>query len=78
MAKPSCYNRPEFKKSLLVQDGWEWDFLNDSIRHSSMKRIPHTMSMDCRQWGPMGEAKLKHWDCDGCRWKPQPAASEGP
>ena len=70
MGKPSCYNRPPFKGSLLAQDGWKTDLLDSSLRHAQMKLIQHTMSKDCRQWGELGEAKLHQWDCDGCRWKP--------
>lgn len=36
-----CYNRSEFKKYLLVQDGWI-----DEVKRC-MKSIPFTMSQKC-------------------------------
>lgn len=73
MAHPSCYNRPPFKDLVTVQSGWlsakaAGSFLS---RAPLMIQIPHTMSKDCKQWGPEGEAKRRNWDCTGCRWKPK-------
>ena len=70
MIRPSCYNRPDYRKMLYVPDGWD----DDGRR--KLKLIPDRMSKDCRQWGPMGEAKLKHWNCDGCRHKPVEESKE--
>lgn len=63
MARPSCYNRPDFLNSLMVPNGY-----HSGLRLSTV--IRHTMSTDCRQWGPAGEAKKRNWNCDGCRHKP--------
>ena len=79
MAKPSCYNRPAYKDSIFVQDGWKKAKAGKAIiRLPLMKLIPDPMSKNCQQWGPMGEAKLKNWDCQGCRWKPEPELQLAP
>lgn len=72
MNRPSCYNRADYKKDLYVQLGWGRD------GRRIMGWIPHTMSTDCKQWGPLGEAKLKGWNCDGCRHKPKEIQDERP
>ena len=67
--KPNCYNRPPFKDTVLVQDGWMW---REMTRLPRMVEIPDPMSKTCQQHGPMGEATLhpEKWDCAGCCWKP--------
>ena len=64
MIRPSCYNRPEYERYLSVPNGYSYD------GRKLFTLIPNRMSKDCRQWGPQGEAKLKNWNCDGCRHKP--------
>ena len=63
MDKPACYNRPPFAASRLVQDGWNLVGGRNTIE------IPDNMSKGCQQWGELGEARLKGWDCAGCKWK---------
>lgn len=75
--KPSCYNRPPFKTSVKIQDGWLNTYMIDASLQTEQVRIAHTkyipdhMSKGCQQHGPMGEATLhpEDWDCAGCRWE---------
>jgi len=77
--KPACYNRPPFKDSVTVQDGWCYEKVRDElgrilrIRMDVMVAIPDPMSKTCQQHGPLGEATLHHgdWDCVGCEWMPK-------
>ena len=70
IGKPSCYNRPPFASSRLVQDGWKLgELFGITTRTPERLMIPDNMSKTCQQWGPLGEARLKGWDCAGCRWK---------
>lgn len=78
MTTPSCYNRPPFKDTVCVQDGWhaytEWVGWNEiKTRLPRMVEIPDPMSKTCQQHGQMGEATLhpEKWDCAGCCWKPE-------
>lgn len=75
--KPRCFNRPPFKDTIIVQDGWldhkhiQHPFLPPvASRVPLMREIPDPMSKECQQHGPLGEATLHGWDCEGCRWKP--------
>lgn len=68
--KPNCYNRPPYKDTVYVQDGWIAPNPTSMTRIASMKLIPDPMSKDCKQHGPNGAATLYGWNCDGCRWKP--------
>lgn len=70
--KPACFNRPPFKDTAIVQDGWYWQILPfvGKTRIPHMTEIPDPMSKGCQQHSPLGEATLHGWDCDGCRWKP--------
>lgn len=84
MAKPSCYNRPDFKDTVTFQDGWEEKTIHLSgssegvrLRLPRMVTLPFTMSKDCKQWGPFGEAKLKQWDCLGCKWRKEDERIQG-
>lgn len=63
--KPRCFNKPPGKGYLEVQDGWTED------GRRVMITIPNTMSKDCKQWEPNGEAFRHKWDCEGCCWKPK-------
>lgn len=72
MTHPNCYNRPPFKDTVQVQDGWAsyapaFGFVTQLRK---MKTIPDPMSKGCQQHGPLGQATLHGWDCEGCRWKP--------
>ena len=75
--KPHCYNRPPFRDSVIVQDGWIFEtILNEHgepvrTRLPRMVEINDDMSKNCQQHGPMGEATLHGWDCTGCRHKPE-------
>ena len=69
-SKPLCYNRPPAADTRRVQDGWTLvEFEGALTQIPVMLTIPDNMSKGCQQWGPLGEARLKGWDCDGCRWK---------
>jgi hypothetical protein len=80
MNKPSCYNRPDFKDTVIVQDGWVSTkpvmdvsgSLWQRSRVPAIVEIPDPMSKGCQQHGPMGEATLhpEQWACDGCIHKP--------
>jgi hypothetical protein len=61
---PKCYNRPPYQDHVYVQNGWTED------GRRIMAYIPDDMSKGCPQHGPLGEATLKKWNCEGCRWKP--------
>ena len=65
MDKPKCYNRPAYLSFLAVQDGWTDD---------GRKRVvlmPNRMSTNCAsRLPPFGEALLKNWNCEGCKWLP--------
>lgn len=61
--KPRCFNRAPFKDYVQVQNGWTED------GRRLMAYIPDNMSKTCPQWGTLGEARLKNWDCTGCKWK---------
>lgn len=63
--KPRCFNKPPGKGYLEVQDGWTED------GRRVMITIPNTMSKECKQWEPDGEAFRHKWDCEGCCWKPK-------
>lgn len=67
MPKPRCHNRPPFKDTIQVQDGWGFDGFR------FMVELPDPMSKGCQQHGVMGEATLhpEQWACDGCSWKPK-------
>ncbi len=70
IGKPSCYDRPPFDETRRVQDGWLNAEVNGVLtRIPRMVMIYDEMSKGCQQWGPLGEARLKSWDCDGCKWK---------
>lgn len=70
MDKPACYNRPPAADTRLVQDGWELIERNGRITQMPiMRMIEDNMSKTCQQWGELGEARLRGWDCAGCRWK---------
>lgn len=71
--KPNCYNRPPYKETRIVQDGWTSPIGNmTAIVSPKMVEIADPMSKGCQQHGPLGEATLhpERWDCAGCRWKP--------
>ena len=73
--KPSCYNRPPFKDTATVRDGWRPFWVKDShtLYSPLVIDVPDPMSKTCQQHGPMGEATLhpEKWDCEGCCWKPE-------
>jgi hypothetical protein len=61
--KPSCYNRPPFKEYVKVQDGW----LEDG--RANFVYIADPMTKRCvLNDPPFGEALLRQWDCEGCKW----------
>lgn len=60
-SKPKCYNRPDYKRGRMVQDGWT------AGGTRKMVYMPHRMSVECQQWGDLGEARLQGWDCLGCK-----------
>lgn len=75
--KPSCYNRPPFRDTREVQDGYERPIGNMSaVIVPRMVTIDDPMSKGCQQWGPLGEATLhpERWDCVGCVHKPKDSA----
>lgn len=71
MTHPNCYNRPPFKDTVEVQDGWSPIYNADGYTRN-MKTIPDPMSKGCQQHSPLGEATLHGWDCAGCRWLSRP------
>lgn len=66
---PRCYNRKPYLDTVEVQDGW----IEDGRRR--MKIIADPMSKDCQQWGDLGEARLKQWQCGDCIWRPKTVLS---
>lgn len=64
MTKPACFNRPAFRDTIVVQDGWTED------GRRNMVEIPDPMSKTCPQnKPPFGEAYIQGWDCVGCHHK---------
>lgn len=74
MTKPPCFNRPPYKDTIVVQDGWinqEFPFIGKT-RTPRMVEIDDPMSKACQQnKPPFGEAYRMGWDCEGCRWREQ-------
>lgn len=65
--KPNCFNRPDYKDHLIVQDGWGWLKIKGlSFKVPIMKTIKNVMSKDCKQNDEGGAAKRYNWDCDCC------------
>lgn len=69
MTKPACFNRPAFKNTVVVQNGWT----DDGRRN--MVEIVDPMTKTCQQHGPLGEATLHGWDCAGCAHAPEKPAA---
>lgn len=69
MAKPNCYNRPDYRKYIQVQDGWHEVQLPvvGKVIQPRMVTIENPMSTYCMQWHSYGLAQIEKWDCDGCR-----------
>ncbi len=65
MSHPKCYNRPDFLDHVEVCRGWT----DDGRRITAY--VPDPMSKGCQQWGELGEARLKNWDCGDCRHRPE-------
>lgn len=67
--KPKCFNRPDCKDSLLVQDGWDYVSINShvTIRVPVMKRIKSVLSKNCNLNDEFGAAKMYNWNCKGCK-----------
>lgn len=77
MSKYGCFNGPEPKAMVIVQDGWLCTHLaakgsptgkREMTRLPRMIEIPDPMSKDCKH------AQLTPDDpkCAGCRWKTNP------
>ena len=43
--KYGCHNRPDYKPTLMVQDGY---YTEDHLRISKMVEIPFTMTTECQ------------------------------
>ena len=65
MSHPKCYNRPDFRLYAEVRLGWT----EDGRRITAS--VPDPLSKGCQQWGELGEARLKNWNCGGCRHYPK-------
>jgi len=72
--KPNCHNRPDYRDTVTVQNGWRDALVFDAItggnietRVPNMIEIPFTMSKECQQLkAPFGEAYIHGWNCEGC------------
>lgn len=53
-----CKDRPAFRDTILVQDGWT----DDGARH--MKRIPSTNTKSC-----LFDLRASQIGCQGCKWQ---------
>ena len=77
MAKPNCFNRPAYKDTVEVQDGWDHVKIRDihgrvvDTRVPAMKTRPNPMSKQCMQHTSHGAATIYGWDCDGCKHEPE-------
>ena len=61
-----CHNRPEFKTSCLMQDGWIY---TDGTRYPVMVDVPFRMETLCQYTlTDLGQADPK---CHGCKWRVQ-------
>lgn len=70
MTKPACFNRPAYRDTLMVQDGWTEDGRRIMREHHDL------MSKTCPQnTPPFGEAYIQRWDCDGCAHAPEKPAA---
>lgn len=58
-----CFNRPPFKETLIVQDGW---FMDGVTRTPRMKSIPFRMARDCRY---QADDLYNDPQCVGCKHK---------
>jgi len=65
MNRPRCYNSKPPSEFLEAPNGYS----DDGRRR--MKTIRHILSTKCQQWGALGEARLKFWNCDGCERDPR-------
>ncbi|TXH55154.1 MAG: hypothetical protein E6Q97_09380 [Desulfurellales bacterium] len=68
---PTCHNRPPFRDTVTVPDGYHAD------GRRRFAEIPHTMSTDCGSWKgfwtvdpPVRTPDALGFDCEGCRWRP--------
>lgn len=62
--KYGCYNRPEYRKMLPVQDGW---WLDGQTRVAKMTPSPFRMSPECQYTHTaLGQSDHK---CVGCKHK---------
>lgn len=57
-----CHNRPDFRPSLIVQDGW---FLDGVTRVPKLVSVPFRMNPDCQyRHTTLGQQDTS---CDGCK-----------
>ena len=82
MTKPNCFNRPAYKDTVEVQDGWYAGIYKTGkdgdvfpvrapTRSPIMRTIPDPMSKECMQHSPHGAATIYGWDCEGCKHEPE-------
>lgn len=61
-----CYDRPDYKPSSLMQDGW---VMVDCTRYPILVDVPFRMETACQYT----HTDLGRQDerCDGCKWRVQ-------
>ena len=70
VTKPNCFNRPAYKDTVEVQDGWRYVTVLECFRAPNMITILDPMSKTCQQHSPHGAATIYGWDCEGCKHEP--------
>lgn len=73
MTPNACHNRPPFRTSHPMQDGW---YMDGVTRTPSMITVPFRMTTDCQySRDPMGLGQNDP-RCEGCRWRAKPTKDE--
>jgi len=60
-----CYDRKDFRKEVVVQDGWHWKGGDEQTK--KVVRVPFLMEKDCQY--TLSELGQKDERCIGCKWR---------